>query len=117
MDRQRRVGIIIIIVGICIPLITLPFLSGYGKDKGIFENLYRVGIELRKDPQGNAGNQSSSNIEKPDGKTPAFSRLIPKRIPFRFFLVITLILFYIGIVRINASSREQDSQIEEHKYK
>jgi hypothetical protein len=115
MDRQRRVGIIIIIVGICIPLITLPFLSGYGKDKGIFENLYRVGIELKKNPPGDAGNQSPSNIEKSEHKTPAFSRLIPKRIPFRFFLVITLILFYIGIVRMNASSREQDSQIEEHR--
>jgi len=112
MDRQRRAGIILIIIGICIPLITLPFLSGYSKDRGIFENLYRVGIDLRKVKQADAGNPSPSNLEERERKTPDFSRLIPKRIPFRFFLVITLILLYLGIVRIN---RKQDGQVEEHK--
>ena len=115
MDRQKRIGIIIIIVGICLPLITLPFLSGYAKEKGIFENLYRVGIELKRDKQDGAGNSPPANIEKPVAQAPAFLKLIPKRIPFRFFLVITLILFYIGIVKISAASREQESQIEEHK--
>jgi len=113
MDRQRRVGIILIIVGICIPLITLPFLSGYSKDRGIFENLYRVGIDLRKDKPANAGNQAPGKLEEREHKTLHFSRLIPKRIPFRFFLVITLILLYLGIVKMNASGHKQNGHFEE----
>ena len=115
MHRQRRVGIILIIIGICLPLITLPFLSGYSRDRGIFDNLYRVGIDLRKDRQADVGNQTPSKLEERERKTPGFSRFIPKRIPFRFFLVITLILLYLGIVKINASGRNQDGQFEKPK--
>jgi hypothetical protein len=120
MDRQKKLGILFIVIGICIPLIALPFISGYEEDKGFFDNLYKVGIELRKDTQGNAGSQPSGNIENTKDK---FSRILsmitPKRIPFRFFLAITLILLYVGIVRIDRSRRKNmdnhDTRKEEHQ--
>ena len=113
MDRQRRLGLLLIVIGICIPLLTLPFLSGYSKDKGFFDNLYRVGIELRKDKRPDTGTQPFTNVERLDRKVPDFSRLIPRRIPFRFFLVPSLILFYVGFVKIEASRPKKEGQSEE----
>jgi hypothetical protein len=91
---------------------TLPFLSGYAKDKDILENLYQVGIPLKIAKQGDAANQPSGNIQKINRKTPNFSKLIPKTIPLRFFLVITVILFYMGIVRIDSARRKKAAQRE-----
>lgn len=110
MNNRQKIGIVLIIIGICIPLLTLPFLSGYSKDKGLIDNLYGVGIELRKANIDHSGGQSSGIIEKTKTGSPVFSKLIPKRIPFRFILVITVIFLYMGIVRITASHRQDDSQ-------
>ncbi len=107
MNREMKAGIIFIVIGICIPLMTLPFLSGYEKDKNILDNLYRVGIDLKKSNQNDRVNQSSGNVEKTLHKTPNFPKLIPTRIPFRLFLVFTVILFYMGICRIDASMRKK----------
>ena len=112
MDQQRRVGLILILIGICIPLMTLPFLSGYSRDKGFFDNFYRVGIELRKDKPADAYSHPLGDLERQDRKGLDFSRLIPKRIPFRFFLAPSLILFYLGFVKIDASRRKEDNQRE-----
>ena len=109
MDREGKFGIILIIIGICIPLMTIPFLSGYSKDKGMLDNLYQAGIELSKGNQGETGNQAPVKIATPQRKSPDFPKLIPKRIPFRFFLVITVILMYMGIVRIDASIRRKNN--------
>ena len=35
MDLEKKIGILLIAVGICIPLCTIPYLSGYSKDKGV----------------------------------------------------------------------------------
>ena len=112
MDQQRKAGLILILIGICIPLITLPFLSGYSKDKGFFDNFYRVGIELRKDKTADSDSHPFERLERQESKGLDFSRLIPKRIPFRFFLVPSLILFYLGFVKIDASRRKNDHQKE-----
>ena len=89
------------------PLLTLPFLSGYSKEKGVPANLYGVAIDLQKGPHDGAYGPEPID---PHHKAPAaYARLIPKRIPFRFFLVFTLIFLYMGIVRIDrARRREQE---------
>ncbi len=109
MDREGKLGVILIIIGICIPLMTLPFLSGYSQDKSILDNLYQAGIELRRGKPVDQGKQDPViNKKVPlQRKVPNFSKLIPKRIPFRFFLVFTVVLFYMGIVRIDASIRRK----------
>jgi hypothetical protein len=112
MDRETKTGIIFIILGICIPLATFPYLSGYAKDKGILENLYQAGIQIRHDKQGDTANQPSENIGKINRSTPNLSKLIPQKIPLRFFLVITVILVYMGIVRIDASRRKKAARLE-----
>jgi hypothetical protein len=112
MEHRKKTGIILIIVGICIPLLALPFVSGYSKEKGIIDNFYKIGIQIRKDTEGNAGNEGFANLDRNImGKRPNFSKLIPKRIPLRFFLVITLIFLYMGVIRI-APPRKDDSHQE-----
>jgi hypothetical protein len=113
MDRETKTGIILIILGICIPLATFPYLSGYAKDKGIIENFYQAGIQIKQDTKGDTANQPSKNIGKINWRTPNFSKLIPKKIPLRLFLVITVILVYMGIVRID-SSRRKKAEKQEH---
>jgi hypothetical protein len=115
MTDEKKIGIILILIGVCIPLLTLPFLSGYSKDKDIVENLYQAGIELRKSNQGNTETQPSGATEKMQRKTPDLSKLIPKRIPLRFFLVITVVFLYMGIVRIDASIRKKKESLPEEQ--
>jgi hypothetical protein len=110
MEQRKKTGIILIIVGICFPLLALPFVSGYSKDKGIIDNFYKIGIQIREDTEGNAGNEGFANLENIKGKSIKFSKLIPKRIPLRFFLVVTLIFLYMGIVRIAPPRPEPDQE-------
>jgi hypothetical protein len=46
MDRLRRRAYILILVGIIVPLIPLPFLSGYKAGAGWFSNLMNLKIAL-----------------------------------------------------------------------
>ncbi len=109
MNDEKKLGILLIAIGICIPLAALPFCSGYSKDSGVIDNLYRVGIELRKTTDGRVVSPPAGRIEKKTG-FPDFSKLLPHRIPFRLFLVVAVILLYMGIVRIAAPSRQDDQQ-------
>lgn len=113
MDKETKTGIALIILGICIPLATLPFLSGYAKEKGIVENLYQAGIQISRDTtKGDTASQPPETVKKITRSTPNFSKLIPKRIPFRLFLIVSLILWYMGIVRIDASRRKKAERHE-----
>ena len=114
MDREKKVGIILIIIGICIPLAIFPFLSGYSKEKGIVDTIYKAGIAIRNDKQGGEESPSPITVDKPKAKI-SFSRLIPKRIPFRFFLAATLILLYMGFIRIDRSRRRARGEFDEAK--
>lgn len=113
MDREKKIGILLIAIGICIPLMAVPFISGYSKDKGILDNLYKAGIAIKKDKPGQEEAPPPISLDKPDEEGFQFSKLVPKRIPFRFFLVITLIFFYMGIVRIDRSRHRPKSEAEE----
>jgi hypothetical protein len=107
MNREKKIGIIYLIIGILIPLLILPFTSGWSKEKSFYENFYGAGILIRNDNTDTLNlNTKKTEQEKESGIK--FSRLIPKRVPFRFFLVITLIFWYLGIVRIDSSRKEKN---------
>jgi hypothetical protein len=102
MNAMKKSGIRLIIIGICLPLVALPFMSSDAKGKGFWENFYRIGIQLKKGNE--SGMQSPSDeITKTENikfDTSNLTKMVPKRIPLRFFLVAGLILFYLGLVRI-----------------
>ncbi|MGD9579370.1 MAG: hypothetical protein AB7Y74_14125 [Syntrophorhabdus sp.] len=112
MDPEKKLGIILILVGLLIPLAALPFVSGFSREKGFYENLYNVGIAI--------GNESKDRTFKPaqpsikGDRTNAklkvtWSMLMPQKIPLRFLLVPAVILVYMGIIKIDRSRRRQKS--------
>jgi hypothetical protein len=107
MKAETKIGVFLIILGICIPLAALPFVSGYSREKGILGNFHSMGIQLRKDAGPKAG-QEPKSLDKPHRKTLVFSMAIPRRIPFRLFFIPTTILIYIGVIRIERARRADE---------
>jgi hypothetical protein len=111
MDPEKRLGIVLIIVGLLIPLAALPFVSGFSRDKGFYDNFYKAGIKVSRDADDKADNQPVAAARETDSKARiTWSMLIPHRIPFRFFLAPTVLLIYIGIIRIEQSRRKKRDQ-------
>jgi hypothetical protein len=108
MDSETRLGIILIIIGLLIPLAVFPFVSGFSKDMGLYEKFYKVGIEIKKDTKDNTLSHSPGNTKGTNQKVgTSYSRLVPQTIPFRYFFIPTVILIYIGIIRIERSRRKK----------
>lgn len=109
IDKELKRGITLILIGILIPLIALPFVSGFSKDKSFYDNFYSAGIEISKD-KAETVSSSDKVEEKPKTKSLDFSRFIPRSIPFRFFLAIMVVFIYIGIIKIDSWRRKKKSQ-------
>jgi hypothetical protein len=108
MDREKKLGIILIIIGLLIPLAALPFVSGFSIDKGFYDNFYNAGIDVSKNTNDNTLNQPIANTKETNSKVRiTWSMLIPNRIPFRFFLAPMVLLIYIGIIWIDRSRRKK----------
>ncbi len=108
MDRDKRGGIMLIVIGLIIPLAVLPLVSGFSIDKGFLDNFYGAGIRVR-DSHNAVGPDPSPALEK--GGSPkvriTWSSFIPHRIPFRLFLVPTVLLAYMGVIRIDRARRKK----------
>ena len=104
MNKQKKIGLILIIIGILIPLAVLPFISGWSNDKSFFNNFYDIGIQIREGEKV-ISESKPSDIKK---KKLTYSDVLPSKIPFRFFLVFTVILIYIGISKIESSRQKHD---------
>lgn len=109
MDREKKVGVILIAIGICIPLAVLPFVSGYSGEKGFVRNLYEVGIVLGGAKQADTVEAGSPAAGKKPHKRLTYGDLLPRKIPFRFILAITPVFVLVGVVRLDrARRRERD---------
>ncbi len=113
MNRNRKTGIILILIGVCIPLATLPFLSGYSKEKSFTDNLYSVGIQIAKEkPAATSSAGSVTNPGPTEKRKITWDDVMPKRIQFRFILALAVILIFVGIVKVEGSRRKQDDSGE-----
>ncbi|MCX5802092.1 MAG: hypothetical protein NTU69_00925 [Proteobacteria bacterium] len=95
MSRGRKIGIMFIIIGTLIPLVSLLWVTGYDHKKGIISNIYNVSIVLREEKSGNEGAVESSS---------KMTKFIPKRLPYRFILALGIFLVFIGILRLDLST-------------
>jgi hypothetical protein len=100
MDREKKLGIGLMVFGICFALIFLPFISGYEKGKGTFQNFFNVGITLKKEKAASEGKTFPS----------ALMRILPVRLPYRFILAIGIFLIFAGIVKIDISRRKDSDK-------
>jgi hypothetical protein len=108
MNNEMKKGILLIVIGICIPLFALPFVSGFDVNKGFMDNYYNTGIRITKDTG-----------QTPEAKPAAVSKnpLDPKKmriekIPFRFFLAPTVLLIYIGIIMLERAKAKRRQRPE-----
>ena len=69
---NRKVGIALIIIGICLPLALSPFITGYKEGAGLFTNLFGIKIVVHI-----------------SGK--------PVNIPYRIFLGMGVAFIFMGI--------------------
>jgi len=99
MTNEKKKGILLIVIGICIPLFALPFVSGFDINKGFMDNFYNTGIRITKDTGQPAVSVKDAAPEKSRNPLNPKNMRIEK-IPFRLFLVPTVLLIYIGIVMI-----------------
>jgi hypothetical protein len=100
MNREKKIGIVLIVFGICFPLVLLPFVSGYGIDKGIIQNLLNVGIVLKKERPVTGGETLLSPLMK----------IIPGRLPYRFIIASGIFLIFTGILKIDISRRKESDE-------
>jgi hypothetical protein len=108
MNKQKKIGILLIITGICVPLMALPFVSGWSGEKSFIDNFLDAGIQIREEKT-ETSNSKAGNITDIKNKKITYSDLIPSKIPFRLFLAVTVLLGYIGIIKID-SSRQKDKK-------
>jgi hypothetical protein len=73
MKRNHKIGITMIVIGVCFPLALLAFVSGYKEGAGFIANLFALKIMV--------------NI----------SEKLKFGIPYRFFLAIGVFLVFMGI--------------------
>lgn len=105
MNPNKKAGITLVIIGICIPLLTLPFLSGFSKDKSLTENLYGVGIQIRKEAPANP----ATNVQPAEKRKLTYSDVLPRRVQFRFILALAVVLLFVGIVKLEQSRQKPRS--------
>jgi hypothetical protein len=77
MTRNSKIGIALIIIGICIPLTLLVFVSGYKEGAGFLINLLGLKIVV------------------------VISEKMKIGIPYRFFIAFGVLLVFIGIMRFD----------------
>jgi hypothetical protein len=73
MLDSRRKAIVLLLVGIVVPLLFIPFLSGYKADAGWFSNLMNIKVAL--------------------GPVVA--------IPYRFVLAVAIFLIFLGVRQLD----------------
>ncbi len=112
MDREIKQAIIIIIIGICIPLAALPFVTGYDKNKGITDNFYSVGIPITKGKPADQAAQGISGQDNAQGASAASKAIPPVKIPFRFFLAVTVVFIFAAIMKIDRAKRRKKNLSE-----
>jgi hypothetical protein len=100
MNKEKKIGIVLIVFGICFPLMLLPFVSGYEKDRGMVQNLFNMGIMLNKEKVVTIGETYPSSL----------MRIIPRRLPYRFVLASGILFIFMGILKIDLSRRKDDDQ-------
>lgn len=105
MKREKKRGLVLIVAGICIPLLALPFVTGFDAQKGIMSNVYETGIPLQKTTHGMPETSAKTQTkEAKDGRS-LVERFTPRMFPLRYLLALGVFLIFIGIVKIDRARK------------
>jgi len=81
LTGNRKVGIALIVIGICLPLVFSPFVTGYKEGAGLFTNLFGIKIVVAL-----------------GGK--------PVSIPYRIFLAMGVAFIFMGVWCIDMARKK-----------
>jgi len=115
MEKEKKAGIILIVIGICIPLLSLPFVTGYEQRKGFVGNLYDTGIPLQRvdAEKHEAGIKPDTEKPKTEGTKDARSfmeRFTPRMLPLRYILALGVFLIFLGVLRIDKALNRKSGE-------
>ncbi|MFH0975055.1 MAG: hypothetical protein V1874_04645 [Spirochaetota bacterium] len=108
MNKQKTIGIIFIIIGICISLAGAPFLTGYSKDRSLLDNALDISVRIRN-KTAEPGIPADKNKVQ-EKRSFNFMNIVPETIPYRLFLALSVILIFMGIRRIDPDLRHKDKK-------
>ncbi len=101
MDKVKKKGLILIVIGICMPLLALPFITGFDKQKGIMKNVYETGIPLRKATTEKQEAIARPGTERTKDTGSLIERFMPQMLPLRYIVALGVFLIFLGILRID----------------
>jgi hypothetical protein len=120
METEKKTGVILIVIGICIPLLSLPFVTGYERQKGILGNVYETGIRLQRVDTEKREAGIKPETEKPKSEKPKtegtkdtrsfIERFTPRMLPLRYILALGVFLIFLGILRIDKALNRKGSE-------
>ena len=110
MEKERKKGVILIVIGICIPLLSLPFVTGYEQHKGIVRNVYDTGIPLQKVSKGKHEVSTKPKTEGAKDTGSLIEKLMPQMLPLRYILALGVFLVFLGIMKIDRALNRKSGE-------
>jgi hypothetical protein len=114
VEKQRVVGLALILAGVAIPLFLLLFSSGYDRQAGIFTNILNLNVILRNPHQSAKTEATDSATRETTGYTPGLKRQTVSKatvvFPYRFPLAACVFLVFLGIRKLDQSRGRQESR-------
>lgn len=91
MGARKMIGVVLIIAGIVIPLVSSFFCIGYEPEKGLMHNVYAVRIPL------SPADKTGQSTGGPGG---SWQDHLPQSVQLRFIVAFGVILVFVGVRRI-----------------
>lgn len=113
MSKIKKVGVILIIIGICLPIIFLAFASPYYPNVGLIYNIQTMKIVLREERFTKTeylGTLEDLKEQKQRPEQPPQEikvRIPEKTIPYKYIFAFGVILIFTGIGIIVLSGNKQ----------
>lgn len=95
MEKQKRAGLALILVGVAVPLLLLLFTSGYDPQKSFITNVLNIRIVLYE-PGTRTARESGPN-QQGAGQKRAVT------LPYRFPLAFCVFLIFLGVRQLDQS--------------
>jgi uncharacterized membrane protein len=118
MSKAKKIGIVLILVGICLPVISLGFASGYYPTRGLIGNIQSMEIILREESyiltpwsEDTIDTGDTGRIIKEEDITNNFEPVPVKSkiaIPYKYIFAVGIVLVFSGIGIMVLSNTKQD---------
>ena len=120
MSKAKKIGIVLILIGICLPIVSLGFASNYYPRLGLIRNIQMMEIVLRPELLGNniitdfqpikevPPEKKPKELKSNDWEIVKEEPIKPKiAIPYKYIFALGVVLIFAGIGIIVLSSNKK----------